>query len=62
MRPKLKLPAPLMRDAAAEVLRGYELPSDVQIKHHGESFFDKRGKEMWETITRLLAKLERGCS
>jgi hypothetical protein len=52
----------VMRDAAAEVLRGYELPSDVQIKHHGESFFDKRGKEMWETITRLLAKLERGCS
>jgi len=48
----------VMRDAAAVVLRGYELPTDKQVIRPGEHFFDKRGKEMWETISRLLAKLE----
>jgi DNA polymerase-1 len=47
-----------MRDAAAIVVRGYELPSDVQSVGSGQHFFDKRGAEMWETITRLTAKLE----
>jgi hypothetical protein len=47
-----------MRDAAATVLRGYELPSDKQVVQHGQPFFDKRGAEMWETISRLVAKLE----
>ena len=49
----------VMRDASATVLRGYELPSDKQIVEHGKSFFDKRGAEMWETISRLVAKLEK---
>ena len=48
----------VMRDASAEVLRGYELPSDVQLIHAGKSFFDERGAEMWETISRLIAKYE----
>jgi DNA polymerase I-like protein with 3'-5' exonuclease and polymerase domains len=47
-----------MRDASAVVLRGYELPTDVQIVRPGQHFFDKRGAEMWETVTRLVAKLE----
>jgi hypothetical protein len=48
----------LMRDASAIVLRGYELSTDVQIVRPGEHFFDKRGQEMWETVTQLIAKLE----
>jgi hypothetical protein len=48
----------VMRDASTVVLRGYELPSDVQTVPHGKSFFDKRGAEMWETISRLVASYE----
>jgi DNA polymerase-1 len=46
-----------MRDAAAVVLRGYELPTDVQIVRPGERFFEERGVAMWETVTRLVTKL-----
>jgi DNA polymerase I len=50
-----------MRDASAVVLRGYELPTDVQLigvgqKH--ERYFDDRGVAMWDTVTRLVTKLE----
>jgi hypothetical protein len=48
-----------MGDAAAVVLRGYRLPTDHQIIRPGERYFDERGKAMWDTVTRLLAKLER---
>jgi DNA polymerase I len=48
----------VMRDAAAVVLRGYELPSDKQVVHAGQSFFDKNGASMWETISRLVAKFD----
>jgi DNA polymerase I-like protein with 3'-5' exonuclease and polymerase domains len=49
----------VMRDASAVVLRGYELPTkEDQIVRPGQHFFDKRGAEMWETVTRLVAKLE----
>jgi DNA polymerase I len=47
-----------MRDAGTVVLRGYELPTDKQLIRPGEHFFDKRGKEMWDTIAKLLVKLE----
>jgi hypothetical protein len=47
-----------MRDAAALVLRGYELPTDVQTVLPGQRYFDKRGEQMWNTVTRLVAKLE----
>ena len=49
----------VMGDAAAVVLRGYRLPTDCQIIRPGERYFDDRGKAMWSTVTRLLAKLER---
>jgi hypothetical protein len=49
----------VMRDASATVLRGYELPSDKQIVHAGQSFFDKRGAEMWGAVSRLVAKYDR---
>jgi DNA polymerase-1 len=48
----------VMRDASSLVLRGYELPTDVQLIQAGQRYFDDRGVEMWETVTRLLAKLE----
>jgi DNA polymerase-1 len=48
----------VMRDAAAVVLRGYELRTDVQIVRAGGRFFDKRGVEMWSTVTKLLGTLE----
>jgi hypothetical protein len=48
-----------MRDASAIVLRGYELPTEFKIIRPGERYHDDRGVEMWSTITRLVAKLER---
>lgn len=48
----------VMRDAAAVVLRGYELPTDKQIIRPGENYYDERGAEMWKTVTKLLAKRE----
>jgi DNA polymerase I-like protein with 3'-5' exonuclease and polymerase domains len=50
----------LMRDASAVVLKGYELPSDCTIIGPGEHYKDARGAAMWETITKLLAKRDRG--
>ena len=50
-----------MRDASAIVLRGYELPTDVQLIGAGQQhqrYFDDRGEAMWNTVTRLVAKLE----
>jgi hypothetical protein len=47
-----------MRDAAALVLRGYELPTDVQLIRPGGRYFDERGEAMWNTVTKLVAKLE----
>jgi DNA polymerase I len=48
----------VMRDAGAVVLRGYGLPTDEQLIRPGQRYHDDRGEEMWETVTRLLAKLE----
>ena len=50
-----------MRDASAVVLRGYELPTDVQLIGVGQKhqrYFDDRGAAMWDTVTRLVTKLE----
>jgi hypothetical protein len=47
-----------MRDAAAVVLRGHELPTDGKIIRPGECYVEKRGQEMWDAIQRLLIKLE----
>jgi DNA polymerase I-like protein with 3'-5' exonuclease and polymerase domains len=49
----------LMRDAAEIVLRGYRLPTDEQIIVSGDHYKDKRGKAMWDVVTKLMAKLER---
>jgi hypothetical protein len=47
-----------MRDAAAVVLRGYELPTDVQMVRPGQRYFDERGQAMWDTVNKLIAKRE----
>jgi DNA polymerase-1 len=47
----------VMRDASAIVLKGYRLGTDEQVIRRGERFFDDRGQEMWNTVSRL-AKLE----
>jgi DNA polymerase I len=49
----------VMGDAAAVILRGYRLPTDRQIIRPGERYFDDRGKAMWDTVTGLLAKLDK---
>jgi hypothetical protein len=49
----------IMRDASAVVLRGCELPTDCKLIWPGERYQDKRGKEMWDTVSGLLAKRER---
>jgi hypothetical protein len=46
------------RDAAAVVLRGYELRTDVQVIPAGQRYYDKRGVEMWSTVTRLLNEMK----
>jgi hypothetical protein len=48
----------VMRDASRIVLRGFELRTDYQIIGVGERYFDDRGLAMWETVTRLVTKLE----
>ena len=48
----------VMRDASAIVLRGYELPTDKQVIKPGGRYFDKRGATMWDTVTKLVNKLE----
>jgi DNA polymerase I-like protein with 3'-5' exonuclease and polymerase domains len=47
-----------MSDASAVLLKGYELPTDVQIVRPGEHFVDERGAPMWATVSRLIDKLE----
>jgi DNA polymerase I len=47
----------IMRDASAVVLKGYKLSTDEQVIQHGKRFFDDRGIEMWNTVSRL-ARLE----
>jgi DNA polymerase family A len=47
----------VMRDAAAVVLRGYELPTDSQIIRSGERYYDERGEVMWQTVSKLVGKL-----
>ena len=51
-----------MRDASAIVLRGYELPTDVQMIGPGyehQRYYDDRGEAMWNTVMKLVNKLER---
>jgi hypothetical protein len=46
----------VMRDAAAVVLRGYELPTDVQMILPGQRYHDDRGAVMWNKVNELVTK------
>jgi DNA polymerase I len=48
----------VMGDASAIVLDGHRLPTDVQIIRPGENYYDDRGEKMWDTVKRLLKKIE----
>src|SRR5262249_26514276 len=43
----------IMRQCSATVLSGCELASDAKVVRYPERYGDKRGKVMWETVTRL---------
>jgi DNA polymerase I-like protein with 3'-5' exonuclease and polymerase domains len=47
-----------MRDASRVILRGYELGTDEQIIRPGGRFYDERGEKMWNTVTKLVTRLE----
>jgi hypothetical protein len=49
----------VMRDASRVVLRGYEIGTDEQIIHAGSRYYDERGEVMWNTVTKLMKKLEK---
>jgi len=56
----------VMRDASALVLKGYELPTEMGGTKEGgrpivpgERYYDERGETMWNTVSRLIEKLER---
>ena len=49
----------IMRDASAVVLRGYELCTEEWLVLPGRTLLpDKNGLAMWNTVSRLLTKLE----
>ena len=47
-----------MREASAVVLDGLELGSEAKFVRWPDRYTDKRGEEMWTTVTRLLEDLE----
>jgi hypothetical protein len=38
------------------VLRGYELPTDIQMILPGQRYYDERGEAMWNTVSKLVAR------
>ena len=49
---------PVGSDAAAVVLRGYELPTDVKMVAAGQRYFDERCEAMWTMANKLITKRE----
>jgi len=48
----------IMSEASAIVLDGFHLRSDAEIFRYPERYMDERGKQMWETVNRLLDEVE----
>jgi DNA polymerase-1 len=48
----------LMRQASRCVLDGFELSSDAKIVRYPDRYMDERGQVMWDTVMKILAKLE----
>ena len=50
----------IMRDLAKMVTGGFPIDVDRKVYPHGESYIDKRGREMWERRMSLLDREEDG--
>jgi DNA polymerase I-like protein with 3'-5' exonuclease and polymerase domains len=48
-----------MREASELVLPGFPLQSEAKVVKYPERYMDDRGRRMWETVTAILANLER---
>ena len=47
----------IMADASAIVLGGFRLRSDAEVFRYPERYMDERGREMWDTVTGILAEI-----
>jgi len=45
-----------MAEASKIVLDGFELRTDCEVVSYPDRYMDKRGRNMWDTVTDLLAK------
>ena len=49
-----------MAEASQIVLNGFELGTDVSITRWPDRYMDGRGRVMWERVTKLLSRANRG--
>lgn len=49
-----------MSDASAAVLDGFKLRTDVKIVRYPNRYSDGRGVKMWETVNRIMERIEAG--
>ncbi len=47
-----------MAEASAAVLTGFRLRSDVKTVRYPDRYVDERGAKMWDTVQRILKRLE----
>ncbi len=47
-----------MREASAIVLDGFELRTEVKTVRYPDRYMDERGRQMWDTVWRILDRLE----
>jgi DNA polymerase I len=43
-----------MAEASRAVLAGFELRSETQVVRWPDRYMDKRGKQMWDTVSQLV--------
>lgn len=48
----------IMREASRIVLDGFELRTEADIIRYPDRYSDKRGREMWKTVTEILRETE----
>jgi hypothetical protein len=56
---KVKIAQNCMAEASRIVLDGFGLGSDVELITYPDRYMDKRGQQMWNTISGILAELSR---
>jgi hypothetical protein len=47
-----------MREASEIVLDGFSLRTEVKIVRHPDRYLDERGRQMWDTVSGLLADIQ----